>query len=205
MVEFLVGDNCSANLSIANKMGVLLVGCASHRFNVAINKLLVPYEDVIADMNALMVVLRQENKLAELKKHTELLPVKRNVTRWSSTFTMVQRYIRTRATIKKVDAVEELIPTGAKHRKLVTIFDHLKKFDSICKRLQCDETEMAEVRVMFDAFIAEYLVLVEYLKSTPKIVHTPAFELGVIKVIAGTALSSMETAASKQFEVAQTY
>jgi hypothetical protein len=202
MVAFLVGDNCSTNLCIANKMGVPLVGCASHRLNLAVNKFLVPYEDALDEVHTLMIALRNENNLAELKKHTELNPIKRNVTRWSSTFEMVERYIRIRAAIKKVDAVEELIPTGAKHRKLVGLLEHLKKFNSICKRLQRDDTDMAEVRLMFDALVAEYPVMAEHLKSTAKIIHTPAFESGVVKVIAGSALSPAETAALKRFEVA---
>ncbi|EGZ13115.1 hypothetical protein PHYSODRAFT_286546 [Phytophthora sojae] len=130
-----------------------------------------------------MVELRHENNFAELKKHTDLHPIKRNVMRWSSTFTMLERYIRIRSEIKKVEAVEELIPTGGKHRKLVVLFEHLKKFESICKRLQREDTDMAEVRAPQD------------------VLHTPAFETGVVKVIAGAALSQSETAALKRFEV----
>ncbi|EGZ17545.1 hypothetical protein PHYSODRAFT_499950 [Phytophthora sojae] len=194
MVGFLVGDNCATNLSIATKMGIPLVGCASHRFNLAVNKFMEPYGDLLDEVNNLMVELRHENNRAELKKYTELVPIKRNVTRWSSTFTMVERYIRIRVEIKKVDAVEEMVPTGGKHRKLVALFEHLKKFESVCKRLQREDTDIGEVRLMFDSLIAEYPVMSEHLKSTAKIVHTPAFESGVVKVISGTALSSAETA-----------
>eukprot|EP00644_Phytophthora_capsici_P010759 jgi/Phyca11/104645/e_gw1.9.920.1 len=47
MVGFLVGDNCSTNQSIATKMGVPLVGCASHRFNLAVGKYLAPHEALL--------------------------------------------------------------------------------------------------------------------------------------------------------------
>ncbi|EGZ09678.1 hypothetical protein PHYSODRAFT_523900 [Phytophthora sojae] len=181
MVGFLVGDNCATNQSIATKMGIPLVGCASHRFNLAVNKLMEPYGDLLDEVNNLMVELRHENNRAELKKYTDLVPIKRNVTRWSSTFTMVEGYIRIRAEIKKVDAVEEMVPTGGKHRKLVALFEHLKKFESVCKRLQREDADMGEVRLMFDSLIAEYPVMSEHLKSTAKIVHTPAFESGVVK------------------------
>ncbi|GMF23083.1 unnamed protein product [Phytophthora fragariaefolia] len=33
MIKFVVGDNCATNQSLATKLGVPLVGCASHRFN----------------------------------------------------------------------------------------------------------------------------------------------------------------------------
>ncbi|EGZ22005.1 hypothetical protein PHYSODRAFT_251327 [Phytophthora sojae] len=203
MVGFLVEDNCATNQSIATKMGIPLVGCESHRFNLAVNKFMEPYGDLLDEVNNLLVELRHENNRAELKKYTDLVPIKRNVTRWSSTFTMVERYIRIHAEIKKVDAVEEIVPTGGKHRKLVALFEHLKKFENVCKRLQREDTDMGEVRLMVDSLIAEYPVMSETLKSTAKIVHTPAFESGVVKVISGTALSPAETAALKRFEQAQ--
>ncbi|EGZ15225.1 hypothetical protein PHYSODRAFT_505306 [Phytophthora sojae] len=181
MVGFLVGDDCATKQSIVTKMGIPLVGCASHRFNLAVNKFTEPYGDLLDEVNSLMVELRHENNRAELKKYTDLVPIKRNVTRWSSTFTMVERYIRIRAEIKTVNAVEEMVPTGGKHRKLVALFEHLKKFESVCKRLQREDTDMGEVRLMFDSLIAEYPVLSDHLKSTAKIVHTPAFESGVVK------------------------
>ncbi|OWY95181.1 LOW QUALITY PROTEIN: hypothetical protein PHMEG_00034881 [Phytophthora megakarya] len=170
MVGLLVGDNYNTNQAIANKMGVPLVGCASHRFNLAKQ---VFSADLLADVNTLMVELRHENNLAELKKHTVLEPIKRNVTRWSSTFTMAQRYIRIRAEIKKVEAVEELIPTGGKHRKLFALFEHLKKLQNITLRLQRDDTDMAGCGIC------------EHLKQSAMIVHTPAFESG--SFFAGTA------------------
>ncbi|KAG3107993.1 hypothetical protein PI124_g14402 [Phytophthora idaei] len=89
---------------------------------------------------------------------------------------MAQRYIQIRAEIKKVEAVEELIPTGAKHRTILDLFEHLKKFESICLRLQRDDMDMAEMRAMFDALIAEYPVMGEHPKATAKIVHRAAFE-----------------------------
>ncbi|KAF4127228.1 hypothetical protein GN958_ATG23592 [Phytophthora infestans] len=109
-----------------------------------------------------MVGLRQENNFAKLRKHTGLLPVKRNVTHWSSTFTMIPRYIRIRSEIKKVETVEELIQTSAKHRKIFDLIKQRKKFESSCLRLQRDGTYMAEIQVMVDALIAEFPVLEGY-------------------------------------------
>lgn len=36
MIQFIVAVNCNTNRSITTKLGVSLVGCASHRFNLAI-------------------------------------------------------------------------------------------------------------------------------------------------------------------------
>ncbi|GMF19532.1 unnamed protein product [Phytophthora fragariaefolia] len=201
MVAFVVWDNCATKQSIAAKTGVPRVGCASHRFNLTVNKFLGPYEVLLAEVSSLMLELRKESNIAELKKHTEPLPVTRNVTRWSSTFTMVQRYIRIRSDIKKIDAVEDLLPTGGKHRKLVALFEHLKKFNNVCKRLQRETTGMTEVRVMFDALIAEYPVMAEHLRATAKIVHTPAFETGVTKMINRAPLTTAEEVELNCFEI----
>ncbi|ETP52382.1 hypothetical protein F442_02595 [Phytophthora nicotianae P10297] len=67
MVGFMVGDNCSTNQSIATKMGVPLVGCACHRFNLAVGNYLAPHEALLTEVHDLMMELRKENNLAELK------------------------------------------------------------------------------------------------------------------------------------------
>jgi hypothetical protein len=185
MARFLVADNCATNKSIATKLGIPLVGCASHRFNLAANKLYADSEDLLEDVNSLMAQLRNPNNFAELAKHTELRPVKRNVTRWSSTFAMVERYIRIRAEIKKVEAVEEMVPTGSRHRKLVALCQDLKKLNSVSKRLQREDIDMAQVRVLFDSVKAEFPVMSDYLKTGAKIVHSPAFEVSRSPLIAG--------------------
>ncbi|KAG6958905.1 hypothetical protein JG688_00010319 [Phytophthora aleatoria] len=86
--------------------------------------------------------------------------------------------------INKVKAVEETIPTGAKLQNNIDLFEHLKKLESICLRLQCDDTDMTE--------------------ATANIVYQAAFETGVVKVINGSLLASAETLVLKPFEATQT-
>ncbi|ETM98665.1 hypothetical protein PPTG_19362 [Phytophthora nicotianae INRA-310] len=162
MVAFLVADNCSINKRIATLLDLPLVRCASHRYNLAVNRSLAPYEAELAAVNDLMVQLRHCNNAAELAKHTELKPIKRNTIRWSSTFEMIHRYKRIRDAIRQVEAVEEFIPTGATHKKVVGLPEHLKKLDSVCKVLQDDRTAMADVRVLFDPLIDDYLVMASH-------------------------------------------
>ncbi|KAG6964874.1 hypothetical protein JG688_00007503 [Phytophthora aleatoria] len=98
-------------------------------------------DELVSAVNGLMVDRRHENNFAELKKHTDLHPIKRNVTRWSSIFKMVERYIRIRPEIKKVEAVEE--------------------------KLQLREgPDRAEVRVLIDTLVSEYPVMAAHLKPT---------------------------------------
>ncbi|OWZ13494.1 hypothetical protein PHMEG_00013171 [Phytophthora megakarya] len=92
--RFLVGDNCSVNRLFATVLGVPLVGCASHQLNRAIRQDMAQHEDDLAAVQALMIKLRTLTQSAKLRLKTELRPVIRQDTRWSSTFAMVQRYLK---------------------------------------------------------------------------------------------------------------
>ncbi|KAG3109234.1 hypothetical protein PI124_g11645 [Phytophthora idaei] len=116
------------------------------------------YETEFAGLNQLMVQLRHCNNAAEPAKLPDLAPVKRNMTRWSSTFAMVLRYKRIRDDVRQVEAVEEHVPTGAAHKKLMGRLEHLKKLDSVCKTLQDEGTSMADVRLLFDQVTDDYPV-----------------------------------------------
>eukprot|EP00644_Phytophthora_capsici_P008357 jgi/Phyca11/114426/e_gw1.26.216.1 len=182
MILFVVGDNCTTNRSIANKLSVPLVGCASHRLNLAVQAYLKQYEQELDELNALMVQLRHPNNSAELAKFTDLRPIKRNTTRWSSTREMVSRYIEIRSDIRKVEAVEDFIPTAFIHRKLVALNEDLCVFDSVCKKLQDEETSMADTRLLFTSLLDRYPDLGTHLSPTSKIVHSPNFENAAIKI-----------------------
>ncbi|RLN73019.1 hypothetical protein BBJ28_00013009 [Nothophytophthora sp. Chile5] len=185
------------NKFIASKLDVPLVGCASHRFNLAANKLYAEFEPILEDVNSLMSQLRQPNNHAELSKHTELRPVKHNVVRWLSTFAMVERYLRIRAKVKKVEDVEELVPIGSRHRKLVALGGDLEKFNSTLKHLQrrtwiwhrcecCSTSSRPNT------------------KAGAKIVHSPVFEAAVVKTINEQVLASVERKTLRPFETSET-
>ncbi|ETP52294.1 hypothetical protein F442_02666 [Phytophthora nicotianae P10297] len=182
MVAFLVADNCSINKRIATLLDLPLVRCASHRYNLAVNRSLAPYEAELAAVNDLMVQLRHCNNAAELAKHTELKPIKRNTIRWSSTFQMIHRYKRIRDAIRQVEAVEEFIPTGATHKKVVGLPEHLKKLDSdghggcSCPVRPID-------------------------RRLPGHGQSPTFEGALVKVINGGSLTASEARALHRFEV----
>ncbi|KAE9260507.1 hypothetical protein PF008_g33086 [Phytophthora fragariae] len=55
---YLVDDNCSVNKLLATIMQVPLVGCASHRLNLAVRHHLEQYEEDLVIVQALMVKLR---------------------------------------------------------------------------------------------------------------------------------------------------
>jgi hypothetical protein len=90
-ISFIVGDNCNTNKSLARLMNKPLIGCASHRFNLAVKSFCGPDEALLTKLNSLMSKLRTLKNSARLRQHTTLTGRKRNATRWSSTYEMLKR------------------------------------------------------------------------------------------------------------------
>jgi hypothetical protein len=76
---FLTGHNCSVNKALSNSLGVPLVGCASHRFNLAVNRYLRDFEPSLGKVHDVCSKLRTIKDLARLgAKGTALHPRIRN-------------------------------------------------------------------------------------------------------------------------------
>ncbi|GMG17930.1 unnamed protein product [Phytophthora fragariaefolia] len=151
---FLVGDNCAVNKRLANLMGVPLVGCASHRLNLAVKSHLAPHEDDLEKVQVLMRKLRTLKQAAKLRAKTALAPVLRQETRWSSTFAMLDRYVRLREFLSADDEdIADLLPTRAAHRRLEALRDEMKDVESISKKLQSEGLTLLQARDLFDGLL----------------------------------------------------
>ena len=53
-VWFLVADNTSVNPATARLLGCSFIGCASHRFNLAVKEYMLTYEEKLDDIQSLM-------------------------------------------------------------------------------------------------------------------------------------------------------
>ncbi|ETN19700.1 hypothetical protein PPTG_04929 [Phytophthora nicotianae INRA-310] len=151
-------------------MGVPLVGCASHRLNRAVQKYLLQHEDDLAAVQALMIKLRTLTQSAKLRLKTELQPVIRQDTRWSSTFGMLKRYFQL---LEFLDADDDDIMEG------------LKDVESVAKALQGRDVDLQDVRQWFDELIALKPQFETHLGSRAEIVHSPDFESGCVRVLSG--------------------
>ena len=89
-ILFLVGDNTNTNPATANLLDVPFIGCASHRFNLAVEKYLERHGAILQDIHELMKKLSTIKKAGKLRQKTKLEPVIRNATRWSSAHEMVK-------------------------------------------------------------------------------------------------------------------
>ena len=89
---FIVGDNVALNGALARELGVSSIGCASHRFNLAMNTFFAPHSGLIARIGTIMTKCRSLKRAAALRKRTSLKPKLLQVTRWSGKFTMLERF-----------------------------------------------------------------------------------------------------------------
>ena len=93
-VVALIGDNAEVNKSMAKLLGIPLIGCASHKFNLAVSAYLEKDNILLNKTNQLMGRLKTYKLAGKLRELTPLKPVQKNVTRWSSTFEMIERFIQ---------------------------------------------------------------------------------------------------------------
>ncbi|EGZ10370.1 hypothetical protein PHYSODRAFT_287026 [Phytophthora sojae] len=124
--RFLVADNCAVNRRLATLMSVPLVGCASHRLNLAVQAGMASHEeDLAAD------------------------------TRWSSTFEMVRRYLQLLEFLDaEDDDLMDLLPPPAMNKRLRALYEELCDIESVSKALQGHDVDLLDVREWFDELIA---------------------------------------------------
>ncbi|ETO65194.1 hypothetical protein F444_17467 [Phytophthora nicotianae P1976] len=97
-----------------------------------------------------MLALQTTKNRAEFRRYTSLGPSRPNATRWSSTFMMLERYVRIRGAIKRVDAVYDPMPKPAAHRRIVALVESLKIFKHCVQEAagggSIDEIRAASIR-----------------------------------------------------------
>jgi len=187
-VSFLVGDNCAVNKSIAQKLGVPMVGCNSHRLNLAIQQHIKESKNssTIEKIHQLMKVMKTLKGSGKLRKLTHLSAITMCNTRWSSAYDMINRYLELiELPLHEEEIFVNFLLSPAENLAVRDLYDELKRFNSVSLALQKDETNLATVRILFDALIDKQPSLSKYLSSESSIVCSPAFESGVCKFVAG--------------------
>ncbi|KAG3110703.1 hypothetical protein PI124_g10180 [Phytophthora idaei] len=148
-----------------------------------------------------VIQLLQPNNAAALVRVTPLNPIKLNATRWSLTFTVLEHYVRIRDAVLTVSAVEEHVPRGNAHRRIAAAVEKSMELDSVCVKLQADKCFMADVRVLFDTCAAKYPVMADYLSPSADIIHSPEFDMAIVKLQNDLSLFSSEQHSPEGFVV----
>ncbi|KAG3085237.1 hypothetical protein PI125_g19285 [Phytophthora idaei] len=127
--------------------------------------------------------LRTLKEAAKLRAETPLPPVLRQETRWSSTFAMLDRYVRLRRILSADDdEMADLLLSRSTHRSLQTLLEEMKDIESISKKIQSDGLTLLQARELFDRLLELKPSFASYLASNAEIVHSPAFESGAVKL-----------------------
>ncbi|ETN20254.1 hypothetical protein PPTG_03293 [Phytophthora nicotianae INRA-310] len=109
---FYVCYHASVNVAIARKTSVSVIGCTSHRMNLAMQALMSDYTDLLEKVHRLMSKLNTIQNRHRLREADALMPTFGNATGWSSTFAIIDRYFQI---YKKLDRVDDdlvdFIPT----------------------------------------------------------------------------------------------
>ena len=100
---FLASDNENLNKAIVNELNTPLLGCDSYRLNLAVKQFLRPYEQKLLKIHYFVKKLTGLKKSGALRGVTNLRPVMRNDTRWSSTFEMLSRYFELKGFLDHTD------------------------------------------------------------------------------------------------------
>ena len=184
-ILFLVADNTNTNPATADLLGVPFIGCASHRFNLAVQKYLEPNQKIIVNIHQIMILLSNLKKAGRLRQLTHLEPLSMNTTRWSSKYKMMERYFRLEEYIKKMDDDELnlLIPSGRELSDLKCIKKELAEFNQITLKLQDPDISMLDVRLIFDEVIKTHPSMAHHLAKDASIVKHPKFESAICKIL----------------------
>jgi hypothetical protein len=203
-IEFISGDNTACNPKLARLISQLLghpvplIGCSSHKLNLAVEKYVDDnYKGLVNNIADLCAKLRQLKNASKLRKKNLPCALLRSI-KWGSTYAMLLRYIELSGHLRDcnfADDVLQCIPSAVDHARAVELCEHLGDFNAVSKLLQLDgkgtgpddmkALDMDEVRYQFDKLIESFPGSSHYLAADAAIVQNNFFERGIVKLQAG--------------------
>ena len=183
----LIGDNCSTNKATANRLGVPLLGCRSHRLNLAVEqylkKFLAAESELVGKLMSKLATLKLSGRLRLM---TSLRPVKRNETRWTGVPDMFQRFERLLPNLDSAnkDEIMDLIPNANQEKNIKERKQALADFKSVTIALQGVDMSIKESDVLFRSIIDEYTEFdfEAFLGADANIIHDKVLEKAVLKI-----------------------
>lgn len=186
----LIGDNCSTNKKTADLFGVPLMGCRSHRFNLAVEKYIDAHlADEVAVVMKLMTMLSTSKNAGKLREVTTLKPVRRNKTLWLGTIKMFQCMAELDQKIRDSDMCVEVMqsmPTYVHNSNIQRQMKNLLEFEKVTIALQSRETTVSMAQCFLDhlsdVVTSDIFDFKPLLHVDASIVHDTTFEKAIIKI-----------------------
>jgi hypothetical protein len=192
-IVYLIGNNCSVNQGMSKILKAPLIGCGSHKFNLAVRQWISNQPQLKEIIQRIAIVMKKASTLkvsAHLRKLTTLKTIRENDTRWSSTFMMVKRFFRIQQELSAVPDLIPLIPNLLEVDLLAKAFMHLKAFNQITVLLPEEGITFVGRRDVFDSVLEDYPELSGHLCPDAKIVVDAIFEKAVIWIAKGLVLTT---------------
>ena len=191
-IIYFVADNCSVNKKFSDDQNIPLLGCNSHRLNLAVKRYLgfnhddgdtdddrtpaqVERRFIIDNLGKLMVKLKTIKGKAKLQEYTDFVALKPHAIRWSGYYRIVTRFLEFKDDLARFvededesgdlqDSIAELMPSTSEVLKIKRLGAALTDFQSVSLELQRKDgmVNLLDVRIMFDKLIDDYGDDMEY-------------------------------------------
>ena len=195
-IACIIGDNCNTNKAISTRWDIPMVGCASHRLNLAVKQWIDSHGNIaeaIEKVSTLMAKASNLKTAARLRELTldyhgvSLKAVRENVTRWTSVFSMVKRYLRIKQQLDDCDGLAPYLLDGPQHNLIKKVNEDFEIFHMITSEIQAKGVNLLHVRLQFGTLCADphYACMREHLNPAATIVQSKHFESGVRNIILG--------------------
>jgi hypothetical protein len=185
-VLFICGDNASTNQAIAAIFGKPFIGCYSHKFNLAMQKIFEVFEEYIERIADVMKLLKGVKRRAALEeKGAKKLPILRNSTRWSSTYQMLERYFDLLQYMDMSDQELMVLIPLEQSDNLRALLGKLDVLNDVTIALQANDLTLLEAMDYFKETLNQYPNegLEEHLSPDGRLVKNKVFEAAVYKVL----------------------
>lgn len=187
-------------------MLVPMIGCASHRFNLAVKYWIgenINLTVALDKLSTLMSKAQNKKTAARLRDLTyahfgkELVSKKINETRWTSVMTVVERYFRIKDELDECPLLQDHLLDRRDIRSLQSARDAFNTFYFITLELQEHGIDLKHCRDQFDELLRDerFGSMAHHLAPQAEIVHSPNFESGVIKILSCKGLTDAEAQA----------
>ncbi|RLO12149.1 hypothetical protein DYB28_011445 [Aphanomyces astaci] len=189
---------------MAGLLNVPLIGCVSHRFNLAVQRMMEEHKNLSDRIHCVMLRARSVKNRSVLHLLTPLAPKLRNDTRWSSTYAMVARFFEIKDHLAAITDLRAIFPAPVEIDAMHSLRAVLDVMQGFTLAFQREDLTLSEARVLMDALCDKFPSMSHHLSPRAAIVKHPDFETAVIKVIDGAVgeLTEVERSALSGFEMA---
>ena len=134
--------------------------------------------DLLKKNNDLMGKLKNVKVAAKLRKKTNLKPIQQNVTRWTSSFDMVNRYFELKLQLEIFAddrSFVDLLLSPRENNDAEQLKGSAEKLLSVTKTLV--SLNLVDARILFNAVLNDYedAEFVHYLQPDSPIIQNPQF------------------------------